>query len=52
MCIRDRVKEGIKDGQSLPKIQSGDGYLITAHGGTMDVLHGTPKEIPFLFGVV
>ncbi|MCD8027948.1 MAG: hypothetical protein LUF02_04660 [Erysipelotrichaceae bacterium] len=21
-----------RDGQSLPKIQSGDGYLITAHG--------------------
>lgn len=48
------VKEGIKDGQSLPKIQSGDGYLITAHGGTMDVLHGTPKgnTLPFWGGMM
>ena len=46
------VKEGIKDGQSLPKIQSGNGYLITAHGGTMDVLHGTPKGNTLPFWVV
>ena len=35
--------DSIHDGQSTPKIQIADGLLILAHGGTMDVLHGTPK---------
>ena len=31
----------VHDGQGLPKVQVGDGKLITIHGGTMRVLHGT-----------
>ncbi|WP_296117379.1 LVIVD repeat-containing protein [uncultured Eubacterium sp.] len=40
----------IHDGQSLPKIQTGDGKLITCYGGTMRVLHGT-HEMPFWGGI-
>lgn len=46
------VDENNKDGQSTPKIQIGDGLMILAHGGTMDVLHGTPhKSLPFWGGI-
>ncbi len=31
----------VHDGQSLPKIQTGDGKLITMYGGTLRSLHGT-----------
>lgn len=40
----------VHDGQSLAKIQTGDGKLITMHGGTMRVLHGT-HETPAYYGI-
>ena len=45
--------DSIHDGQSTPKIQIADGLLILAHGGTMDVLHGTPKgnTLPYWGGI-
>lgn len=48
------IDESVRDGQSLPKLQIGDDYLITAHGGTMDILHGTPKgnTLPFWGGIM
>ena len=41
----------IHDGQSLPKIQTGDGKLITMHGGTMPILHGTKHGLPHWGGI-
>lgn len=45
--------ENVHDGQSTPKIQIADGLMILAHGGVMDVLHGTPKgnTLPYWGGV-
>lgn len=40
----------VHDGQSLPKIQTGDGKLIAIYGGTMRVLHGT-KEMEHWGGI-
>ena len=40
----------IHDGQSLAKIQTGDGKLICMYGGTLRVLHGT-HEMPFWGGI-
>jgi hypothetical protein len=40
----------VHDGQSLPKIQAADGKLLTFHGGTMRVLHGTHEQ-PFWGGM-
>ena len=47
------VDDSIHDGQSTPKMQLADGILVLAHGGTMDVLHGTPKgnTLPFWGGI-
>jgi hypothetical protein len=39
----------VHDGQSLPKIQTGDGKLITFYGGAAPELHGT-KPAPFWGG--
>lgn len=40
----------IHDGQSLPKIQTGDGKLICCYGGTMRILHGT-HDMPYWGGI-
>ncbi len=40
----------VHDGQSLAKIQTGDGKLLCFYGGTMRVLHGT-HEMPFWGGM-
>lgn len=47
------VDDSIHDGQSTPKIQIADGIMVLAHGGTMDVLHGTPKGniLPYWGGI-
>ena len=45
--------DGMKDGQSTPKIQIGsNGIMVTAHGGTMKELHGTEPGLPFWGGVM
>jgi hypothetical protein len=43
----------VHDGQGTPKIQAADGLLLVAFGGTMYVLHGTPKgnTLPFWGGL-
>lgn len=43
--------EKIRDGQSIPKIQIADGIMVTAHGGSMDILHGTDNGLPFWGGI-
>ncbi|AEE92355.1 conserved protein of unknown function [Tepidanaerobacter acetatoxydans Re1] len=44
--------DGIRDGQSTPKIQIADGLMITAHGGTMKELHGTETGLPYWGGIM
>ncbi|MBP2651858.1 MAG: hypothetical protein H6Q74_2683 [Firmicutes bacterium] len=43
--------DGQTDGMSIPKIQIADGLMITAHGGNMDILHGTPNDLPYWGGI-
>lgn len=44
--------DDIRDGQSTPKIQIGDGIMVTAHGGTIKELHGTEIGLPFWGGIM
>ncbi|HHD7495675.1 TPA: LVIVD repeat-containing protein [Klebsiella oxytoca] len=46
------LNDQMKDGQSTPKIQLADGFLITAHGGTLKELHGTDSSVPYWGGIM
>lgn len=41
----------LHDGQSTPKIQTGDGKLILGCGGTLSFLHGTKNGLPYWGGI-